>query len=193
MKIIFYTVLDADVFLKPLDFFLLFLKWISQATPFCLTGVSSVEMVDSSSESSEYSSSLAAAFDFATLTWDAAGEASPDEEFEPLDSGFSMWHTSLCFSTELSSRLQRAPSPTAVLEEGPGYIVTGCSLTNGSGSFAKLPRRTALWTALMSMPSALRPPLQLPGCRMADNPLDELAAETPPKFEALTPQHGKLE
>jgi len=72
-------------------------------------------------------------------------------------------------------------------------MVTGCSLTKGSGNLARLPRSTALCTALMSMPSALRPPLQLPGCRMAANPLEELPAEAPPKLEALAPQHGRLE
>jgi len=44
----------------------------------------------------------------------------PDEEVELLECGLSMWHTSLCFSTELSSRLLRAPSPPAALEDGPG-------------------------------------------------------------------------
>lgn len=57
---------------------------------------------------------------------DAAGEASPldvcwepDELLELMECGFSMWHTALCFSTELSRRLPRAPSPLA-LADGPG-------------------------------------------------------------------------
>lgn len=74
-------------------------------------------------------------------------------------------------------------------------MVTGCSLTKGSGSLARFPRSTALCTALISIPRALRPPLQLPpACRIAANPLEELPAVVPTKIEALlAPQHGRLE
>lgn len=73
-------------------------------------------------------------------------------------------------------------------------MVTGCSFSMGSGSLARLPRSTALCTALMSMPRALRSPLQLPvRAAAAARPLEELHVEVAPKMEARAPQQGRLE
>lgn len=63
-----------------------------------------------------------------------AGDDEDDDEEIDVDPGLRMWQTSLCFSTEAKRRLGRLlrAEETTGPSLGPGYIVTGCSLSIGS-------------------------------------------------------------
>lgn len=135
-------------------FFLKSLKCISQAIPLGVSKVDSDDTVipeGSSRESSDMSSSSSVVFlleNLSNVLFEEevcvlalsdevqpvlAGDEDEDEEDIDVEPGFSIWQTSLCFSTEACSRLGLVLRPPAGGPSlGPGYIVTGCSFNIGS-------------------------------------------------------------